>query len=105
MTVEPTYADIRESVRRLCAGFPGPYWQAKDRDRGYPVEFVDAALLPASKEAMKFAFRYVWAISEPDMRMMAEVIYLNLSRFQDGVGVVPIAPERRDTDPATADEI
>jgi hypothetical protein len=72
----------------------------------YPVEFVDAALLPASKEAMKFAFRYVWAISEPDMRMMAEVIYPHLSRFQDGVGVVPIAPELpRDTNSATSDEV
>jgi alkylation response protein AidB-like acyl-CoA dehydrogenase len=32
--------DIRESVRRLCAEFPGPYWQALDRDRTYPKEFV-----------------------------------------------------------------
>ncbi|MEO5640616.1 MAG: acyl-CoA dehydrogenase family protein, partial [Sphingomicrobium sp.] len=34
------YQDIRESVRRLCADFPGAYWQAKDRDRAYPTEFV-----------------------------------------------------------------
>ena len=34
--------DIRESVRRLCADFPGPYWQAKDHDRAYPTEFVAA---------------------------------------------------------------
>ncbi len=32
--------DIREAVRRLCAEFPGPYWQALDRDRTYPTEFV-----------------------------------------------------------------
>ncbi|WP_425229962.1 acyl-CoA dehydrogenase family protein [Sphingomonas sp.] len=36
------HADIREAVRRLCADFPGPYWQEKDRDRAYPVEFVQA---------------------------------------------------------------
>ncbi|QGN55874.1 acyl-CoA dehydrogenase family protein [Novosphingobium sp. Gsoil 351] len=35
-----TYSEIRESVRRLCADFPGTYWQAKDRDRAYPTEFV-----------------------------------------------------------------
>jgi acyl-CoA dehydrogenase len=35
------FEEIRESVRRLCAEFPGPYWQAKDRDRAYPVEFVE----------------------------------------------------------------
>ena len=39
MTADP-YEDIRESVRRLCADFPGSYWQAKDRDRAYPTEFV-----------------------------------------------------------------
>jgi alkylation response protein AidB-like acyl-CoA dehydrogenase len=36
------HADIREGVRRLCAGFPGEYWRAKDRDRAYPTEFVSA---------------------------------------------------------------
>lgn len=38
----PDHSDIRESIRRLCADFPGPYWQAKDRDRAYPHEFVVA---------------------------------------------------------------
>ena len=37
-----SFPEIRESVRRLCAGFPGPYWQTKDRDRAYPAEFVAA---------------------------------------------------------------
>jgi alkylation response protein AidB-like acyl-CoA dehydrogenase len=36
------HADIREGARRLCAGFPGEYWRAKDRDRAYPTEFVTA---------------------------------------------------------------
>ncbi len=34
--------DIRDAVRKLCAEFPGSYWQAKDRDRAYPTEFVEA---------------------------------------------------------------
>lgn len=36
-----SFPEIRESVRRLCAEFPGTYWQEKDRDRSYPVEFVE----------------------------------------------------------------
>jgi alkylation response protein AidB-like acyl-CoA dehydrogenase len=35
-------AEIRDAVRKLCADFPGSYWQAKDRDRAYPAEFVKA---------------------------------------------------------------
>ncbi|MBP7338464.1 acyl-CoA dehydrogenase family protein [Niveispirillum sp.] len=35
-----SHPDIREAVRRLCAGFPGSYWQALDRDRAYPTDFV-----------------------------------------------------------------
>ena len=42
MTEPESFPEIRGSVRRLCAEFPGSYWQAKDRNRAYPVEFVDA---------------------------------------------------------------
>ena len=35
-----SYPEIRDAVRRLCAGFPGEYWQRLDRDRIYPTEFV-----------------------------------------------------------------
>lgn len=31
---------IRDSVRALCAEFPGEYWRDKDRERAYPTEFV-----------------------------------------------------------------
>jgi acyl-CoA dehydrogenase len=33
---------IRDGVRALCARFPGEYWRAKDRERAYPGEFVQA---------------------------------------------------------------
>jgi len=36
------HAQIRESVRALCAQFPGEYWRKLDRERGYPTEFVEA---------------------------------------------------------------
>ncbi|HEY1310992.1 MAG TPA: acyl-CoA dehydrogenase, partial [Pseudolabrys sp.] len=29
------FADIRASVRALCAKFPGEYWRALDRERTY----------------------------------------------------------------------
>ena len=35
-----SFPEIREAVAKLCAGFPGSYWQALDRDRIYPTEFV-----------------------------------------------------------------
>src|SRR5688572_5771076 len=35
-------AAIRESVRALCADFPGEYWRDLDRERAYPTEFVAA---------------------------------------------------------------
>jgi acyl-CoA dehydrogenase len=45
MTSNATHDDlapIRESVRALCANFPGEYWRRLDRERGYPEEFVTA---------------------------------------------------------------
>jgi acyl-CoA dehydrogenase len=36
------FAEIREGVRRLCAGFPGEYWRKLDERRAYPTEFVRA---------------------------------------------------------------
>src|SRR5262245_64613539 len=35
-------AQVRESVRALCAKFPGEYWRTLDRERAYPTEFVAA---------------------------------------------------------------
>ena len=43
MTHTPeTYDDIRDAVAKLCAGFPGEYWRALDRDMAYPSQFVEA---------------------------------------------------------------
>ena len=39
---EETFSDIREGIRRLCAQFPGTYWQELDAERRYPTEFVTA---------------------------------------------------------------
>ena len=36
------FADIRASVRKLCAEFPGDYWRKLDEARQYPTEFVRA---------------------------------------------------------------
>jgi acyl-CoA dehydrogenase len=37
-----SFDEIREAVRRLCANFPGQYWQGLDREREYPRAFVGA---------------------------------------------------------------
>jgi alkylation response protein AidB-like acyl-CoA dehydrogenase len=39
---EESFPEIRDAVRRLCSDFPGEYWQALDRERRYPTEFVTA---------------------------------------------------------------
>ena len=36
------YSHIREEVAKLCQQFPGDYWRAKDKNRAYPTEFVQA---------------------------------------------------------------
>ena len=33
---------ILETVRKVCAAYPGAYWRACDRERTYPAEFVEA---------------------------------------------------------------
>ncbi len=33
---------ILETVRKLCADFPGAYWREQDRERAYPTAFVEA---------------------------------------------------------------
>ncbi|MFD1703575.1 acyl-CoA dehydrogenase family protein [Methylopila henanensis] len=37
-----TYEEIRESVAKLCAQFPGEYWRGLDREMAYPSAFVQA---------------------------------------------------------------
>ena len=36
------YPEIRDSVRRICADFPGAYWRDLDAREAYPTEFVNA---------------------------------------------------------------
>ena len=36
------YREIRAEVAKLCAEFPGEYWQRLERERAYPSEFVRA---------------------------------------------------------------
>ena len=42
MSLTEDYVDIRESVRRICADFPGSYWRDLDEREAYPSEFVKA---------------------------------------------------------------
>jgi acyl-CoA dehydrogenase len=36
------FPEIRESVRRICADFPGEYWRRLEADEAYPTKFVKA---------------------------------------------------------------
>ncbi|WP_114286046.1 acyl-CoA dehydrogenase family protein [Candidatus Halocynthiibacter alkanivorans] len=42
MNYQLDHPEIREAVSRLCADFPGEYWQKTDRAQAYPGEFVQA---------------------------------------------------------------
>ncbi|MDT3684846.1 MAG: acyl-CoA dehydrogenase family protein [Pseudorhodoplanes sp.] len=65
-------AQIRESVRALCAGFPGDYWRDLDRERAYPKAFVEAltkagflaALIPEDYGGSGLTMRAAAAIME-----------------------------------------
>jgi acyl-CoA dehydrogenase len=65
-------AAIRQSVRALCAKFPGEYWRKLDRERAYPAEFVAAlteagflaALIPEEYGGSGLTIRSAAAIVE-----------------------------------------
>ncbi len=42
MNLGEDYPEIRESVRRICADYPGAYWRALDEEEAYPSDFVKA---------------------------------------------------------------
>lgn len=42
VSLSEDYSDIRESVRRICEGFPGEYWRRLEEKLEYPTEFVKA---------------------------------------------------------------
>ncbi len=63
---------IRDSVRALCANFPGEYWRELDRERAYPQAFVEAltkagflaALIPEEFGGSGLSMRAAAAIME-----------------------------------------
>ena len=63
---------IRDSVRALCADFPGEYWRDLDRERAYPEAFVAAltnagflaALIPEDYGGSGLPMRAAAAIME-----------------------------------------
>jgi len=42
MDLGEDYPEIRASVRRICADFPGSYWRDLDEKEAYPSDFVQA---------------------------------------------------------------
>jgi acyl-CoA dehydrogenase len=35
------FPELRESVRRICAKYPGTYWSALEDEQAYPTAFVN----------------------------------------------------------------
>jgi acyl-CoA dehydrogenase len=72
MQIDDDYSEIRESVRRVCSGFPDPYWREKDEAESYPTEFIDAltkagflaALIPEKYGGAGLPLRAAAAIME-----------------------------------------
>lgn len=42
MSLDIDFPDLRESVQRLCAQYPGTYWRNLEKDSSYPTEFITA---------------------------------------------------------------
>jgi acyl-CoA dehydrogenase len=40
--LDPQWGEIRDGVKRVCAGFPNAYWLKLDHEEAYPTAFVDA---------------------------------------------------------------
>ena len=66
------YPEIRDGVRRICAGFPGTYWRDCEDKQEYPTAFVKAltdagylaALIPESYGGAGLSLRAASAILE-----------------------------------------
>ena len=66
------FPEIRESVRRICAGYPGAYWRDLEKREAYPGEFVAAltaagylaALIPEAYGGAGLPLRAAAAILE-----------------------------------------
>ncbi len=66
------FAEIRDSVRRICAAFDGGYWRDLEAREGYPTEFVTAlteagylaALIPEAYGGAGLPLRAASAILE-----------------------------------------
>src|SRR5215469_12157622 len=42
MNLDRDFPEVRDLVRRICADFPGRYWQELETKQAYPTEFVAA---------------------------------------------------------------
>src|SRR5580692_2157017 len=40
LTLGEDYPELRQSVRKICEGYPGAYWRKLEDEQAYPTEFV-----------------------------------------------------------------
>jgi acyl-CoA dehydrogenase len=41
LTLGEDYPELRESIRKICEGYPGAYWRKLEDEQAYPTEFVN----------------------------------------------------------------
>ena len=64
-----TIREIRQSVAALCAGFPGEYWRALDREKAYPTAFVNAITPPFEAQYAAYPAKPIRPSSEDTLIM------------------------------------
>ena len=90
-----TFPEIREAVRRLCARFPGEYWQKLDRESGYrgtkyPPSVVVAGIFDAIERR-----RHETVVPKSPLLMLGRLVRLLAPRLAraGAARMDPVSPE------------
>jgi hypothetical protein len=67
--------------------------------QAHPRHFMDASWLPADKQKMIEIFKRLWLGANEEQRKNVEDWWCLLSRFQTGVGAIPVAWEISEDNP------
>ncbi len=102
---EDSIAQIREAVQQLCAGFPGEYWRALDRERAYPTDFVKAmtdaghlgVLIPEEYGGSGLGITVACAILEEVHASGANAAALHAQMYTMGTVLRHGSPEQKST--------
>ena len=97
------YPELRRAVHRLCAYFPGAYWQKMDEQRAYPTAFVQAmtgagflaALIPEEYGGAGFGHLELAMIAEEVGRALAPIPFASSGYFATAALLVAGTAEQK----------